>query len=693
MLLTAVINVHREGLWAHKAIRSAVAALSKLPEGKAEIVIVADRANAETIDVCFRACGATTIPSQIVHVDVGDLGRARNHGVLAAAGKYVAFLDGDDVWGEDWARLGVEALERETAHKGYTDAVVAHPFLNIDFGDNSFWWTQPDQRDTRSIEEGGFDPATFWTTNCWSSGAMAPRALLLDQPYRARTAGLGFEDWEWNARTMAAGVLHVSVPRAVVFIRKKADGLNVDSANKRQIPAHSAYFESPPAAWPRHSGAFGEAERAALVVDEEWLVPQWRAAHQIEPALWPDARLVRALPRYRAWPVANVPAIAKAVSEKVDATWPESKGPTHVILGPCLVKGGADRRIVEYAKAVARAGDRPLILLTDRDDDPSWATNIPDNVRAINVHDLLNKAGQDSAVLALTRLLMRWGSSPDGCVVHIVNSQRGYSAVTSYGAALKDSGCKIFCSLYGSEPHANGRLGGASFNGWFFAMHKHVDAVLSDNRAHLKQLEEIHGWPLSRSFVAPTPTLALSPSDAAVMSAAREQGRKKLGGALRVLWASRMVRGKRPDRLLAVAKLAHERKLPIFFAVAGEPADQWADDVAKELRALPNVKLSAKAFDGWATLAPDKHDVFMFTSEAEGMPNVVLEALSFGLPVVSTDVGDVAQTPANVTGNPDAPAVWIDRLQTWRTSGVDYVRNEHSTAKFDAALRVAGYLK
>ena len=40
-------------------------------------------------------------------------------------------------------------------------------------------------------------------------------------------------------------------------------------------------------------------------------------------------------------------------------------------------------------------------------------------------------------------------------------------------------------------------------------------------------------------------------------------------------------------------------------------------------------------------------DVFLFTSATEGLPNVLIEAQGFGVPVVSTKVGGVPEIVAD----------------------------------------------
>jgi glycosyltransferase involved in cell wall biosynthesis len=53
------------------------------------------------------------------------------------------------------------------------------------------------------------------------------------------------------------------------------------------------------------------------------------------------------------------------------------------------------------------------------------------------------------------------------------------------------------------------------------------------------------------------------------------------------------------------------------------------------------------SFDGFDSLPIERFDAFIYTSAFDGLPNIVLEALAAGLPVIAPDVGGVSEAVIN----------------------------------------------
>jgi len=223
--VSVVVNLHREGRLAIPALRSAARAVAAAPDLACEIVAVLDRADAAT----ERAVAASGVALRRAACDFGDPALARNDGVAQAQGRYVAFLDGDDLMGENWLDVATSALR---AREGRD--VIAHPRLNYVFGRDGepVAWIHPD------MESEALDSILLRAGNFWTSASFAPAALHRRFPFPANAleAGLGHEDWAFNLATVEAGVVHIAPEGTVHFIRRRQSGRLAQSQAGRLLP-------------------------------------------------------------------------------------------------------------------------------------------------------------------------------------------------------------------------------------------------------------------------------------------------------------------------------------------------------------------------------------------------------------------------------------------------------------------------
>jgi glycosyltransferase involved in cell wall biosynthesis len=139
------------------------------------------------------------------------------------------------------------------------------------------------------------------------------------------------------------------------------------------------------------------------------------------------------------------------------------------------------------------------------------------------------------------------------------------------------------------------------------------------------------------------------------------------GGVVRLLTIGRLHPDKRHDRLLgimaaAVKQARHEMALTI---VGEGPLRLQLKAEAARLGLLPGMASFHPAVPHVGTLYRDAN-IFVLASDYEGTPNVILEAMACGLPVVATSAGDVPEIVVDgETGYlspPDSEDVFVDRL-------------------------------
>jgi glycosyltransferase involved in cell wall biosynthesis len=224
--VSVIVNLHGEGRIAVAALRSAAAAITAAPGLSCEILAVVDRGDEATERALRRFEG----PLRQENCDFGDPALARNFGVERAKGRFVAFLDGDDLMGESWLRRAAQALHTREGRD-----VVAHPRLNYVFGRDAapIVWMHPD------MERDPIDLSLLRAGNFWTSASFAAAALHRRFPFRANAleAGLGHEDWAFHLATVEAGATHIAPEDTVHFIRRgQGDGRLAQSQARRVLP-------------------------------------------------------------------------------------------------------------------------------------------------------------------------------------------------------------------------------------------------------------------------------------------------------------------------------------------------------------------------------------------------------------------------------------------------------------------------
>jgi glycosyltransferase involved in cell wall biosynthesis len=147
----------------------------------------------------------------------------------------------------------------------------------------------------------------------------------------------------------------------------------------------------------------------------------------------------------------------------------------------------------------------------------------------------------------------------------------------------------------------------------------------------------------------------------------------------KLLWASRLDRQKRPDLLLKIAarlrREAPELRIDLFGSAVLDAFDPAA------FGGCPNIAYHGR-FDKFEALPLADYDAFLYTAMFDGLPNVVLEAMAAGLPVIAPGVGGIGEAVTEDTGflvedSPD-DAVLVERY----VQAIDTLyQNEQETGK------------
>lgn len=222
--ITAVITAHREGALAGPSIRSLIDAVE------------AARGHGLTVDVGVVLDDPDTTTRQmfadvtergwwVEEYGLKDQGAARNAAVARAGSPYLAFLDGDDLWSENWLVQAHQLCETRPGR------IIAHPEVDWFFENSDNLFFHADQT------EPGFDPNFLRFQNYWDAMCMAPIEAYREHPYVPRDvkAGFAYEDWSWSIDTYLAGYVHRTALDTIHFKRRRKASQNIEASTNKVL--------------------------------------------------------------------------------------------------------------------------------------------------------------------------------------------------------------------------------------------------------------------------------------------------------------------------------------------------------------------------------------------------------------------------------------------------------------------------
>ncbi len=726
--VSILVTAHRESLLIHRCLRSAAAAIAHAQQNNivGEIVVILHQADEETLLFArqFEA-NYSAAPLQILETDLPDRASVLELGHAAAQGKYIAQLDAANLLNEDWLSKAL-AFSQVLPPRA-----ILHAEYQVNFGAEL---QLIKHRPSRGTESNGFAPHHLVSHNPWTSLLFYSRWEFATRretrcPNESKPVTPfpgGDEDCHWLAEQLAHGAEIQIVPGTCNFLRQQPTftahsqvscwlGLLPPTKALDPVELSQQTLESTPLTRAKPSRlqklkqkfsaliekhcpeALGLSRRIQTGIQKLFLkrrktlaanAPAWQAKlwhdcqtiHDIEPKIFPTGGLFsEPVDNHRHPPV---------LAHKYQAACRFiTRQPTHVLVIPWLKKGGADLEVLHYVRAIQHASpNNAVLVITTNDSDSPWSKRLSPEVMQLPFGEIFADVSQEDQKRMLGTLLIQLQAP----IIHLVNSRLGYALVRDYGDAIRN-GSQIFASCFCEDITPEGRTVGFAFDEQP-EVYRHLSGIFSDNQTILDKLTHTFGYPAEKLFRHYMP---IDPCEA-ITIADREK--------LQVLWAGRLDRQKRPDLLRKITeKLAGH---PIHFTIYGSAVLERKANY-KNWSGLSNVTYQGP-YDGFESLPLSQFDVFLHTAQWEGLPNVLLEAYSHGLPVVASGVGGVPElvrTGENgycITPYDDVDAYCQAllelqasraKLHQYANAGRALVQSRHSWDAFQKTLgEVPGYL-
>ncbi|WP_413662461.1 glycosyltransferase [Microbulbifer sp. CNSA002] len=362
----------------------------------------------------------------------------------------------------------------------------------------------------------------------------------------------------------------------------------------------------------RHYGAKIIQKMRLPVATSTPSLPEWTLAQMqeigkdIDSNLWPHSWRLAEINYH------HVPVERRGAGEKYFQIKSKIKADKYdvLIFVPWMKMGGADLATARYIDAYASLGKNVLLVLTE-ESEVQFINQGTSNFDFVSTKELKCDPALELAVVE--RLIVQLSPS----YIHIINSKVAWELLKLRGHLVSkytNVVVSLFCNDYLDEGlpvgYAEQYLADCS---------QYIYRIVSDNSISGKVWQDRIG--VREEHVCP------------IYLPARQLKRKCFSSESKnILWSGRFDRQKNLSTLFKVAADMGE----FNFYVYGD----FVIDSGSALSYPPNVYLMG-TYNDIEEVAVRDYLLFLNTSLWDGLPNIILECLALGLPVISSSVGGI----------------------------------------------------
>lgn len=660
--VSIVLNVHNELAYLKRTLISLEEAAEYATSCgiTTELVVVIDNGTNQVAQWILNYRSEAFLDIRSKSVSNGSLGLSRNDGVVEARGTYIMTADADDLVSYNTIAESFRLLANQTGK-----AAIFPNYLYA-FGHNYHLCKYTDVANLSTIgffAEHPFVSRVFIRSEHLKTYAYCDVRL---------SNGFAFEDWLLNATLLAQGFKLLVAKNTILFYRQRPHGL-LASANTQsaRLPNYSKYYHPKTfvelckndyglinTAMPQR---VSEKELRSQFINSAVCTELTLAASKTERAIdYPRAPWMHAFSNYcGSWPIGK--AYYEVCKLLGDLDFED------VILFPFVTTGGGEKFILGVLDEIAKIDPsrRLLVIAGERISSHNGLYKLPKHATFVDVFQHTKNLDDHARQQIVLRIIQ---SVCQGATIHLKPSPFAENFFRKFGRLLPNNPF-IYYRFSDARTKINGEWheGGSHFD-FISNSYQGLTCIVYDH----KGMAERDGAVLD---VARNKFRVLSlPADIQRKSPILDRPLQR-----KLLWASRLDSEKRPEILLKIAQTLKARKIDVKIDVFGSSAHgSFSFESWKGVHTLTY----CGPFDSFSAIPTDEYDAFLYTTAFDGLPNVVLEAMSVGLSVVAPNVGGIGEVVTVDTGQlipncgDDAQLVgdYCDAILAIYDEGVDLVQ-------------------